>query len=310
MDLRQLRYFLAVVEYSSFSAAADSLNVTHPALGQQIRKLEDELGVQLFERHSRGVRVSSAGQRLAVHARDIAERFKLARQDMTAFSDSPTGRVRVGVTPSLGRALVPNLLEFCSDRYPDLALHFVQGFTGHLEQRLLSQEIDVSIVHSRIDTPHLESMPLFVEEICLVGHHDLVGALPDPVEPETLKSLPLILDERGQYTRNALREIIRDDAPIPRTIEVQAINIRREFVMKGTHCALVPRALFSEEIDRGSIEARSIALTGFTRTLGLATPRVESMPRSVGVVREAFVDLVEAYVAEGRFGWRLVDSDW
>ncbi|MBY6144815.1 LysR family transcriptional regulator [Mameliella alba] len=311
MDLKQLKYFLSVVEHKSFSAAAEALNVTHPALGQQVRKLEDELGLQLFERHSRGVRVSAAGARLIGHARDIVERFQTTRDDMASFSSNPTGRVRVGVTPALGRVLVPALLEHCSDLYPDLQLHLVQGYADHLERRLKDQELDVSIVHSKIETPHIESLPLFVEKICLIGRPGLLAGLGDPVEPEALTRVPLILDERGQLTRTSLEGFLKNAGDrMPKTVEVQAVNIRREFVMRGTHCALAPRALFFDELNSGEVEARDVDLPAFTRTLGLATPRVETMSRSIAAVREAFVDLILQSAEEGRYGWQIARSDW
>jgi len=257
MDLKQLKYFLAVVERSSFSAAAETLNVTHPALGQQVRKLEDELGMQLFERHSRGVRVSPAGARLVEHARDIVDRFQRTKDDMAAFSSNPVGRVRIGVTPSLGRVLVPSLLEHCADLYPELQLNFFQGYADHLEHRLINQELDVSIVHSKIDTPHLESMPLFIEEICLIGRPNLIASFDDPIDPTLMVDLPLILDERGQLTRTTLEGIFQDaKATFAKALSVHALNIRRSFVMNGTHRSLAPTALFFDTRDHRNCGAK------------------------------------------------------
>ena len=98
MDFRQLRYFLGVYEAKSITKASERLNVAQPALGLQVRKLEEELGVDLFFRHSRGVTPTEAGQLLAVHARVLLRQFERVRQDLIDFGGQPHGRVAVGMT--------------------------------------------------------------------------------------------------------------------------------------------------------------------------------------------------------------------
>ena len=100
MDFRQLPYFLGVYEAKSITKASERLNVAQPALGLQVRKLEDELGVDLFFRHSRGVTPTEAGQLLAEHARVLLRQFERVRQDLIDFGGQPHGRVAVGMTAS------------------------------------------------------------------------------------------------------------------------------------------------------------------------------------------------------------------
>lgn len=311
MELRQLRYFLTAAKLGNLSAAADKLNVTHPALGQQIKKLEEELSTRVFERHSRGVSLTPAGRHLVDHAESILQRVSIVKAQMERFSTGLADSVSIGVTPSLGRVLVPTLLEECATRFPEMRLNFVQGYADHLERMIDEGELDVAFVHSRIDSATLESVPLIVESLCLIGTPSMINHLPDPIDIGDLLTLPLILDQKGQLTRRVLEKVI-GGAPsaLDAAIEVQAINIRREFVMQGKRCALAPVALFSDEILESKLSFRRVDLPEFTRTLGLATPRIESISPSLAAVRMVAIEVVERFVSEGKFGWRPALTDW
>lgn len=311
MDLRQLKYFLAAAKLENLSAAANKLNVTHPALGQQIKKLEDQLATKLFERHSRGVSLTPAGYHLIKHAEDIIYRFGVAKSEMEKFSSEPVGTVSIGVTPSLGRVFAPTLLEECAMRFPRLRIKFVQDYADPLEQLITKGELNVAFVHSRIDNPRLESVPLFVETIYLIGTHSLLANLEDPAPVHSLLKLPLILDSKGQFTRRALEQVIGDSTKTWDTaLEVQAINIRREFVMQGKRCTFAPIALFSDEIRDGQLEKRRVDLIAFTRILGLATPRVEDLSPALATIRSLAIEIVDKIIERGTYGWSTPKTDW
>ncbi|MCZ7889962.1 LysR family transcriptional regulator [Agrobacterium salinitolerans] len=311
MDIRQLKYFVAAAKLENLSAAADKLHVTHPALGQQIKKLEEELSVQLFERHSRGVSLTRAGHHLVEHAEAILHRFAVAKSEMGRFSSGLADVVSIGVTPSLGRVFVPTLLDECTIRHPGIRLNFVQGYADHLERMIHDGELDVSFVHSRIDSAGLESVPLIVETLCLIGTPALLADVEDPVEIETLVKLPLILDRKGQLTRRVLEKVAGIEwMALDSALEVQAINIRREFLMQGKRCAIAPIALFSDEIREDKLVVRQFRLDEFTRTLGLATPRVESLSPALSAIRKIIIEIVESFIQQDKYGWRLPQSDW
>ena len=113
MDIKQLRYFMGVLEAKSITKAAEQLYVAQPALGLQIRKLEEELGVELFVRHSRGVTATEAGILLSQHARVLLRQFARARQELLDFAKSPHGRVAIGLTPTGDAVLVAELAARC-----------------------------------------------------------------------------------------------------------------------------------------------------------------------------------------------------
>ena len=307
MDIRQLRYFTKVIEFGNLTAAADVLNVSQPALGMQVRKLEEELDTPLIQRHSRGVKPTDAGKLLFQHAIDILARVAIAEDELGRFSQTPSGTVRLGVTPSLGRALVPALLELCADRHPEMKILFAQNFTDQLYHDLHSGKMDFVLTHSVIETGKYETVPLYTETMSLIGKPALI---PDnnnaPVSVEQLARVPLALDERSQHVRQIIDSATqKQQIELQDVVEIQAINIRRELVMQGRRCSIAPVALFSTEIESGQVVATDIDIADLTRIIHLAGPRVEQMTRAEAAVRSLIIELVDNNIEHDRFGWKM-----
>ena len=129
MDVKQLRYFLGVFDAKSITKAADLLFVAQPALGLQIRKLEEELGVELFSRHSRGVTPTEAGIRLANRARVLLSQFERVKQDILDFAEEPHGRVAIGMTPTTTLVLAAAVADRCREAYPEITLNILEGLS-------------------------------------------------------------------------------------------------------------------------------------------------------------------------------------
>lgn len=305
MDIRQLAYFAKLAESSSLTEAAEALNVSQPALGMQIRKLEDYLDVALIERHSRGVRLTEAGAALHRHATAILGGINQAKQDLRRFNAHPSGTVRIGVTPSLGRVLVPNLLEACADRHPDLRLQFVQGFTEQLETQIEGQTLDFAVTARPFDTERLESLPLYVETFLLIGRRELLPTGAEPLPVEALRDLPLALDERSQNIRKVVDgAAAAANVELTNVLELSAINLRRELAIQGKRATIGTRALFWTDIVSGTLVTRDLAIDGLCIPLNLTGHRVETMRPAEKLVRALIPQLVDAAVARGDFGWQ------
>ena len=309
MDLKQLRYFLAISELSSLTAAAEKLNVTQPALGQQMRKLEADLGVQLIKRHSRGVQLTEAGQKLKTHAEDIVSRVTQAVVDVRRFSAVPSGTVRLGVTPSLGRVIVPQLLEIAADRFPEVSIQFTQGLTDQLDRLIGKHELDIAVTHSLIDTETIETLPLYFETIYVIGHMALIGDCEEPMTLAQLVRLPMALDDRNQHLRKIIDRGIADlGLELRDYVEIPAINIRRELVTQGRRCILAPYALFPQELEAGTIVAKRTEIPDLDRVLHLASSRVEKLSPAESAIRGLMVEIVDSAISGGLFGWRMPED--
>ncbi|ENO86838.1 MULTISPECIES: LysR substrate-binding domain-containing protein [Thauera] len=154
MELRHLRYFIAVAEELNFTRAATRLHIGQPPLSMQIRDLEEEIGVRLFERGPRRVALSTAGERFLLHARRILDGVEEAVAEARRAARGELGELRVGFTSSLPFTdLLPDALNAYRRRFPQVRLQLREMFTPEQFQALVSGELDVGFVRLQAGTP-------------------------------------------------------------------------------------------------------------------------------------------------------------
>lgn len=165
MDLRHLRYFLAVAEELSFTAAAKRLNLSQPPLSQQIRDLEAELETPLFERSSRRVELTAAGRGLVEHARTILTQAEQAIEDVHAIGAGRTGMIRIGTTGTVLLGSLAGLLANFGPRHPGIAVRLRE--MGPVEQvvALKARRVDVIFLRRPPEEPELEAEIAWREEV-------------------------------------------------------------------------------------------------------------------------------------------------
>jgi LysR family nitrogen assimilation transcriptional regulator len=304
MDFRQLRYFAKVAELGSFTAAAQELHVSQPALGMQIKKLEEEVGAQLLARHSRGAAATPAGAILLAHARDILQRVELARNAVRRYGDGKTATFRVGVTPSIGRALAIKMLERATDYPGTVELLIVQAFGDALADLMRQGKLDFAFTHRDLSDETWAAIPLIVEKPHIFAHPRLLDPLPDPVNFAVVAGMPLVLDGRGAFNRSRYSAIAETwNVPLADAIEVDAIDMLRELVLKGNRCSVAPFALFADEVREGKLSVRGIDEPRLTRKLLLNCRRDEHMSTIERDMRDMIRSLVDERIAAGDLRW-------
>lgn len=168
MDMKQLRYFVAVAEHLHFSKAANTLGLAQPALSQAIRRLENELGVTLFERSSRSVRLSDMGQALLPRARSLLSHAATSEREIRELAGLQRTRLRVGASGTIAAFMLPDLLRSYRSRFPDPRLEIVQRRTEGVIALVESGELDVGIVRLPFRSTHLNVTPLRTENLFAV----------------------------------------------------------------------------------------------------------------------------------------------
>jgi len=148
MDLKQLEYFVHVAEFGSFTRSSRYLKVAQPALSRQVRALEVELRQTLFKRNGRGVTLTEPGQRLLEHARGIVQQVQRARLDLEQQRGALSGRLVIGLPPSVSRVLTGPLVRAFRERFPNAAFSIVEGLSDHLMERLAVGRVDFALVYS------------------------------------------------------------------------------------------------------------------------------------------------------------------
>jgi LysR family hydrogen peroxide-inducible transcriptional activator len=170
MDLRQLRYFLAVAEAESISRAAEHCRVAQPSLSQQIRKLEHALDVRLFDRHRHGVTLTDAGRALLPRARLILAEVHDVESKLRVDIDAGRGHLSVGAIPTMAPYLLPDLIGSLRDEFPECEFTIREDLTEHLIDAVVGHEIDVAIVSTPIDHDLID--------LDIVGREELLVVLP------------------------------------------------------------------------------------------------------------------------------------
>ncbi len=205
VNLKQLEYFVGVAELGSFSKAALVLNIAQPALSRQVRLLEADLRSNLFMRTGRGVVLTEAGKRLFDHSRGILELVSRVREDIDATREEPSGRIVVGLPPSMGRLLVLPLVEQFSKTIPKARMAIVEGLSAHLAEWIATGRVDVGLLYNPEPQPALEIAPILDERLCLVSPAGkAVAKAEETITMAELAKLPLVLPERTHFIRRLL----------------------------------------------------------------------------------------------------------
>ena len=251
MELRQLRYFVAVAHKRHFTQAAEELSIAQPALSQQVRQLERELGVALFERTSRQVRLTSAGEALLVRAERILAELEWARMEMQEYSGLARGRVVIGALQSLEAFRFPALLSRFHTRYPGIDIVLREEATGRLLELLHSGQLDLTLIQVMDNSwpPELTSAPvvtekLLTEELVLVVAPAHALARRQNVAVEELRDEPFILFKPGSGLRHIIMQRSLTAGFTPRMLfESGELATVRSLVAEGLGISVLPRSV-------------------------------------------------------------------
>ncbi len=192
MEIHQLRYFVAAAEAGSISRAADRCHVAQPSLSQQIKKLEQAVGMPLFDRLGRGVALTDAGRALLPRARRILSEIRDAEALLASDIDAGVGRISIGAIPTMAPYLMPALLRDLRDEFPAAEITVREGFTEDLVERLADNEITAAIVSTPILHDLIELEVVGEEPLIVVAPADHAAREPGAITVAELRGLPRV----------------------------------------------------------------------------------------------------------------------
>jgi LysR family transcriptional regulator, transcription activator of glutamate synthase operon len=248
MELRQLRYVEAVARHRHFTRAAEELHVAQSALSHQIRRLEAELGTELFSRTSRSVFVTEAGESVAARARGVLDQVDGLRHEVDELRGLVRGEVRVGATLPAGEIDVPGVLVRFSEAYPGIEVELQEGTAGDMLSHLAENRIDASFCLLAEDPPAEIAVEQLSEEEIVAAFP--VGAAPDRerVTAAELSRHTLITPRSGSSLKQAADEFF---ARAGRTMDVSLESgdpfLLRCLVSSGFGAAVLPASLIARE---------------------------------------------------------------
>lgn len=211
MNTRDFEYLVAVAEELHFGRAAERCNASQPALSGQLRKLEDRLGVQIFERTKRHVRVTEIGQRIVARAREILREVEAMEDIAAAHKDPFVGTYVLGMPPTVGPYLTPLLLPAMKTYLPEVRLELVEDFTDNLEQQLADGGMDIAVLATSPTRTILTEIVLYDEPfwVAMPNTHRL--AVDDDVDVEEIEPHELLLLADGHCLRDQIYKACKLD---------------------------------------------------------------------------------------------------
>ena len=275
MELRQLRYFVAIVDHGSLSRAAVVLHVAQPALTQQLRQLEEELGAQLLHRSAQGVLSTDAGKVFYEHAQAILKQVGDARSAVTQSTDRPSGSVTLGLPHSISGALALPLLLAARSRYPEITLQLTEELSGNLAEQLKSGRINLAVLFDDGQLGAFASTPLVEEALMFIScAGSAFGPAGQQVSLAEALDSTLILPAQQQGVRPLIDSMARGAGlALSKVIEINSIAILKSALLADMGATILPLAPLLGEINAGSLQARPIHSPAMARSVTLCASR-------------------------------------
>ena len=312
MELRQLRYFVRVVELGSMSRAALDLDLVQSALSQQISRLEGELSTRLLQRTPRGVVPTDAG---LAFFREAQLTLRHAEQAVHAAQQARlSGAASIGLSPTIASVLGLPLMRALRERYPDVRLHMVSALSGHLTGLLNARQIDLAILFDTQLARRWSVVPLLEERLFLIQsrHHPLAPLIAHaaPVRLAQLQGVPLILPSGSHGLRSSLAASLTSaGVQTPSAMEIDSLPLLMEAVSAGLGATVQPWAavaLYKDAAER--FQWSEITDAQVRRSAALCSLSDDELSPAALAARVVLMDCARRLVQSGAWvGARLVE---
>ncbi|RST54888.1 LysR family transcriptional regulator [Variovorax sp. DXTD-1] len=288
LNLDQLKSFGLVIETGSFSAAADRLGLTQPAVSLQIRQLERKLAVRLVERVGRQAKATPAGAALLLHAQHIETAVENAIDALADHTSGVTGRVRLGTGATACLYFLPGLLRGLREQFPALGIVVSTGNTDDQVRKVEENSIDLALVTLPAAGRSLSVLPVLDDEFVAIGRGDL-APLKACVGPADLAALPLVLFEPAANTRKLVDRWFAAEGLQPQPVmELGSVEAMKEMVAAGLGYGIVPRMSMAGRGAHPGLKTSRLS-PGMHRTLAVVIRRDKPVSKALRVVLDAIL---------------------
>ncbi len=291
MQIPQVEGFLETARRRNLSRAAEALHVTQPALTARLQALEGELGVTLFERSRRGMRLTDAGVAFLPFAERALDALEDGRSLVAEHARGTAGRLTIGTAPAVGAYVLPGLLARYVARFPSVRLAVQTGHSEEIVELVAGGELDVGLIRE-LSHPGVTARPMYEDELVLVAPsgHEFTRA--GRIDVSALADQTLILFDRTSSYYDLTHLIFRAGGVQPRsTIELDNIEAAKGMVRQGLGVALLPHSAIAGDVARGSLRAVRMEAVQPTRRRIIAVRRAGTAPPSAAV--QGFLDTLD-----------------
>jgi LysR family nitrogen assimilation transcriptional regulator len=306
MDLRQLRTFSCVAELGSLSKASDTLRVAQPALSRQIKLLEHELRAELFTRNGRGMVLTDAGRVLLARTAGIVRQIDQVRDEIQSAGGPPSGRVVLGLVPTVSCVISARLARRTVDRYPGISLCIVESYSGHLMEWLHRGEMDLALIYGPSSDLHLTVQSLGWDTIVAVGPRGSGLAQKKQVDIGWLLRQRLVLPSHSHGLRALIEHAAaKKKLKLDVKLEADSFRVLTSLVEEGLGYTLLPPSSVRNEVAAGRLETAAIAKPAPMRELTLASPIDHPGSTAITLITELIRDELSACREDGLWDIRL-----
>lgn len=247
MTIRHLRIFVEVAETGSMSAAAKNCFITQPTVSQTIRELEIHYNVNLFERLSKKLYITPAGEQLLAYAKTLLRQFDVMEANMQEYSS--TERLRIGATITLGACLFSSIINDLKELHPQLDTYACVANTSLIEQKLLNSELDVALVEGIISSSDLVSVPVMDDFLVLAMAKDHPLAVKKEIHLSELSRYDFVMREKGSGTRKLFEDyLIQNNIPYKIAWEATCLDAIKSAIMYNQCISAISVRLVEQEI--------------------------------------------------------------
>jgi LysR family hydrogen peroxide-inducible transcriptional activator len=296
MTLTELRYIVAVSQKNHFGKAAQACFVSQPTLSIAIKKLEEELGVRLFERSSKNeIRITEIGQQVINQAYIVLQEAQILTEIAQQGKDPLSGQFKLGVIYTIGPYLLPSLIPRLRKTAPNLKLIIEENFTANLFQSLKQGALDAIIISYPFDEPGIETAALYDEPFIVALPRNHEWADREQIQPEDLASQDLMLLGAGHCFRDqvikACPDCMSGDSELTRTLEGGSLETIRHMVAAGTGITVLPRtSILHSPKNESLIVTKPFAQPSPTRTVAIAWRKHYPRKEAIVTIRDTIQD--------------------
>src|SRR5450830_390384 len=308
MELRQLRYFVAIVDHGSLSRAAKVLHIVQPALTQQLQQLEEELGATLLHRSAQGMQATDAGKIFYEHALAILKQVSDAKSAVAQSNDKPTGTVALGIPQSASGALAFPLLTAVRATYPEITLLLTEELTGNLIVQLKSGRINLAVLFDDGQLSPFACTPMVEEEMMYITRADSQYGVKEgrgrskSVTLAKAIQAPLILPGLQHGVRPRIENVVRAHGmSLDNVIEINSVAILKSAILADIGATILPVAPLLSEIERGDMIAYPISGERMVRKLALCASKNIPLTNAAAAVERLVLDVTDDLCRKGKW---------
>jgi len=295
MTLTELRYIIALARERHFGRAAQTCHVSQPTLSVAVKKLEDELGIQLFERRKAEAQLTPIGEQVVTQAQGVLEQVEQIRHLALEGKDQLSAPLRIGAIYTIGPYLFPHIIPILHEQVPQLALMVEENYTARLSEKLRQGELDVIVIALPFDEPGFVTLPIYKEPFVIVTPAAHPWQERKNINAEELADETVLMLGAGHCFRDQVVDICpacghrsEEERSISRTLEGSSLETIRHMVATGMGITVLPCT--AAGVDRYA--QRLLSIKRFTapapyRTVALAWRKSFPRPRAIEVLRQS-----------------------